>query len=86
MRASRAKLKAANKEESLQKWKEYFDNLLVVYLKSQINLSIKSINSQVEIKYGPFTKKKRNAVLIKIKIRKVEGLEKSSWNLEDQKI
>ena len=65
---SRAKLKAANQEEQIQKWKEHFKNLLGKSPKADKPIT-NIINFQVDIKLGQFTEEEFDVVLTKIKSR-----------------
>ena len=59
------KLKATSQEERLQKWKEYFKNLLGNLSKITDKPIQKIINGQLDIKLGQLTEEKFDAVLKK---------------------
>ena len=71
----RAKLKAANQEERLQKWKEPFH--LLGNPPEIVDKSTKEIiKIQLDIKLGKFMEEVLDAVLKKIKSRKAAVLDK----------
>ena len=72
---TKAKLKAASKEEQLQILKEHFKNLLENFPKVNDKPLTKIINSHLDIKLRQFTKEELNAVLTEIKSRKATGLD-----------
>ena len=72
----RAKLKAVNQEESHQKWKEHFKNLLGNSFKVSNKPINKIIYSQLDIKLGHFMVEELDVVLKKIRNKKAAGLNK----------
>ena len=72
---TRAKLKAANREEQIHLWKEHFKNLLGKSPKVTGKTITKIINYQIDTKLGYFTQEELNIVQTKIKNRKATRLE-----------
>ena len=67
-------IKGANQEEQIQMWKEHFKNLLGKSPKIT-DKTMKIIKYLQQIKLVQFTEEKPNVVGIKIKSRKVAGLD-----------
>ena len=72
---AKAKLKAANQQERIKLWKQYFENLLGNPPKITHEPITRIISKQLDIKLGPFTQEELDSVLRKIKNRKVAGLD-----------
>ena len=72
---AKAKLKAASQEERIKLWEQHFKNLLGNPLKITDEPITRIISKQLDIKLGPFTKKKLDSVLRRIKNRKDAGLD-----------
>ena len=68
------KLKTARQEESHQKWKEHFKDLLENPPETSDKPTGKIINGQLNVKFGQFTEEELDANLKIIKSRKSEGL------------
>ena len=64
-RTTKAKLKAANLQERIKLWKQYFENLLGNPLKVTHELITTIISKQLNIKLGPFTQEELDSVLKK---------------------
>ena len=77
----RAKLKAASQQESIQKWKEHFKNLLGNPTEITEKSTKKIIKSPLDIKLRQFTVEELEAVLKKIKSRKAAGLNEIVWKM-----
>ena len=71
----KAKLKAANQQERIKLWKQYFENLLENPPKVTHEPITRIISKQLDIKLGPFTQEELDSVLRKIKNRKATGLD-----------
>ena len=72
----KAKLKAANQQERIKLWKQYFENLLGNPPKVTYEPITRIISKQLDIKLGLFTQEELDSVLRKIKNRKAAGLDK----------
>ena len=72
---AKAKLKAANHQERIKLWKQYFENLLGNPPKVTHEPITRIISKQLDIKLGPFTQEELDSVLRKIKNRKAAGLD-----------
>ena len=72
---AKAKLKAANQQERIKLWKQYFENLRGNPPKITHEPITRIISKQLDIKLGPFTQKELESVLRKIKNRKAAGLD-----------
>ena len=72
---AKAKLKAANQQERIKLWKQYFENLLGNLPKITHEPITRIISKQLDIKLGPFTQEELDSVLRKIKDRKAAGLD-----------
>ena len=72
---AKAKLKAANQQERIKLWKQYFENLLGNPPKVTHEPITRIISKQLDIKLGPFTQEELDSVLGKIKNRKAAGLD-----------
>ena len=72
---AKAKLKAVNQMERIKLWKQHFKNLLGNPPKVTHEPITRIISNQLDIKLGPFTEKKLDSVLRKIKNRKTAGLD-----------
>ena len=71
---AKAKLKAANKQERINLWKQNFENLLGNPPKITHEPITRIISKQLDIKLGPFTQEELDSVLRKIKNLKAAGL------------
>ena len=71
----KAKLNAANQQESIKLWKQHFENQLANPLNMTQEPITRIISKQLDIKLGPFTKEELDLVLRKIKNRKAPGLD-----------
>ena len=71
----KTKLKAANQQERIKLWKQYFENLLGNPPKVTHEPITRIISKQLDIKLGPFTQEELDSVLRKIKNRKAAGLD-----------
>ena len=71
----RAKLKAASREERIQKWKEHFKNLLGNSPKVTSKPITKIINHQINIKLEQLTQEELNKILKKIENRKAAAFD-----------
>ena len=72
---AKAKLKAANQQETIKLWKQHFENLLGNSPKITHEPITRIICKQLDIKLGPFTQEELDSVLRKIKNRKAAGLD-----------
>ena len=72
---AKAKLKAANQQERIKLWKQYFENLQGNPLKVTHEPITRIISQQSDIKPGLFTKDELDSILRKIKNRKAAGLD-----------
>ena len=72
---AKAKLKAANQQERIKLWKQYFENLLGNPPKITHEPITRIISKQLDIKLGPFRQEELDSVLRKIKNRKAAGLD-----------
>ena len=72
---AKAKLKAANQQERIKLWKQYFENLLANPPNVTQEPITRIINKQLDMKLGPFTKEELDSVLREIKKRKAAGLD-----------
>ena len=72
---TKAKLKAANQQERIKLWKQYFENLLENTPIVTHEPITRIISKQLDIKIGPFTQEEKDSVLRKIKKRKAAGLD-----------
>ena len=71
----KTKLKAANQQERIKLWKQYFGNLLGNPPKVTHEPITRIISKQLDIKLEPFTQEELESVLRKIKNRKAAGLD-----------
>ena len=81
---AKVKLKAASQEERIKLWKQHFENLLEKVTHETIT---RIISEQLDTKIGQFTQEELDAVVRKIKSRKVAGLnEPPPRSMENQGI
>ena len=72
---AKAKLKAANQQERIKLWKQYFENLLGNPPKATHEPITRIISKQLDMKLEPFTLEELNSLLRKIENRKAAGLD-----------